>query len=179
METVKWDQLITDDKWDNDEQSDIEMEINKDKLGKEAMKRQRDDPNKESRLISHPDVGQPIPRTESSLELKLAKKPQIKRSKKSLDGLYDVLAPGSSVFKTTENTSVIKEPGKREVTIRNSDLAKFGTKAERETDLQIYANRRPKIPTGKTTEQNHSSPCKRTKKKVRRWKENETQKSGR
>ena len=49
-------------------------------------------------------------------------------------------------------TSVIKEPGKREVIIRNSDLAKFGTKAERQTDLQIYGNRRPKIPSGKITE---------------------------
>ena len=77
------------------------MEVNKDKLGKEAMKRQKEDPNKESRLISHPDVGQSIPRTESSLEVKLAKKrPRTKRSKKSLDGLYDVLAPGSSVIKT-------------------------------------------------------------------------------
>ena len=64
----------------------------------------------------------------------------------------EVLAPGSSVVKTDAYTSVIKEPGKREVTIRNSDLAKFGTKAERQTDLQIYANRRPKVPSGKITE---------------------------
>ena len=107
--------------------------MNKNKLGKDATKRQKEDPNKESRLISHPDVGQPVPRTEASLEVKLAKKrPRTKRSKKSLDGLYDVLAPGSSVIKTNEHTSVIKEPGKRDVTIRNSNLAKFGTKAERE-----------------------------------------------
>ena len=45
-----------------------------------------------------------------------------------------------------------KRTGKREVTIRNSDLAKFGTKAERQTDLQIYTNRGPKIPSGKITE---------------------------
>ena len=167
LETVRWDQLITDENWNNDERSDIEMEVNKDKLGKEAMKRQKDDPNKESRLISHPDVGQPIPRTESSLEVKLAKKrPRTKRSKKSLDGLYDVLAPGSSVIKTNENTSVIKEPGKREVTIRNSDLAKFGTKAEGNTDLQIYANRRPKLPTGKTTEELIHHHAKESRKKL-------------
>ena len=49
-------------------------------------------------------------------------------------------------------TSIIKEPEKRELTIRNYDLAKFGTKAERQTDLQIYANRRPKILSGKITE---------------------------
>ena len=91
LETVRWDEPITDDNWNNDERSDIEIEVNKNKLGKEAMKRQKEDPNKESRLISHPDVGQSIPRTEASLEVKLAKKrPRTKRSKKSLDGLYDV-----------------------------------------------------------------------------------------
>ena len=91
LETVRWDELITDDNWNNDERSDIGIEVIKNKLGKEAMKRQKEDPNKESRLISHPDVGQSIPRTEASLEVKLAKKrPRTKRSKKSLDGLYDV-----------------------------------------------------------------------------------------
>ena len=109
METVRWDQLITDENWNNDERRDIKIEVNKDKLGKEAMKRQKEDANKESRLISHPDVGQSIPRTEISLEVKLAKKrPRTKRSKKNLDGLYDVLAPGSSVIKTNEHTSVLK-----------------------------------------------------------------------
>ena len=166
LETVRWDQLITDENWNNDERSDIEIEVNKDKLGKEAMKRQKD-PNKESRLISHPDVGQSIPRTETSLEVKLAKKrPRTKRSKKSLDGLYDVLAPRSSKIKTNEHASLIKEPGKREVTIRNSNLAKFGTKAERDTELQVYANRRPKLPTGKTTEELISHHAKESRKKL-------------
>ena len=87
METVRWDERITDDNWNNDERSDIEIEVNKNKLGKEAIKRQKEDPNEESRLISHPDVGQSIPRTEASLEVKLAKKrPRTKRSKRSLDG---------------------------------------------------------------------------------------------
>ena len=167
LETVKWDELITDDNWNNDERSDIEVEVNKNKLGKEAMKRQKEDPNKKSRLISHPDVGQSIPRTEASLEVKLAKKrPRTKRSKKSLDGLYDVLALGSSVIKTNEHTSVIKEPGKRDVTIRNSDLAEFGTKVERDKDLQAYANRRPKLLTGKTTEELINHHAKESRKKL-------------
>ena len=167
LETVRWDHLITDENWNNYERSDIEIEVNKNKLGKEAMKRQKEDPNKESRLISHPDVGQSIPRTEASLEVKLAKKrPRTKRSKKSLDGLYDVLAPGSSVIKTNEHTSVIKEPGKRDVTIRNSNLAKFGTKAERNTELQVYANQRPKLPTGKTTEEPINHHAKESGKKL-------------
>ena len=56
------------------------------------------------------------------------------------------------MIKTSEHTSLIKEPGKREVTIRNSNLAKFVTKAERQSDLKWYADRRPKVPTGKITE---------------------------
>ena len=167
LETVRWDELITDHNWMNDERSDIEIEVNKNRLGKEAMKRQKENTNKESRLISHPDVGQSMPRTEASLEVKLAKKrPRTKRSKKSLDGLYDVLAPGSSVIKSNEYTSVIKEPGKRDVTIRNSNLAKFGTKADRDTELQVYANRRPKLPTGKTTEELINHHAKESRKKL-------------
>ena len=118
-------------------------------------------------MIPQPDVGQSVPRTEASLGVKLAKKrPRTKRSKKSLDGLYDMLAPGSSVVKTHIFTSVIREPGKRDVTIRNSDLAKFGTKAERQTELQTYANRRPKTPTGKTTEDLISHHAKELRKKL-------------
>ena len=167
LETVRWDELITDDNWNNEERSDIEIEVNKNKLGKDATKRQKEDPNKESRLISHPDIGQPVPRMEASLEVKLAKKrPRTKRSRKNLDGLYDVLAPGSSVIKTNEYTSVIKEHGKRDVTIRNSNLAKFGTKTERETELQVYANRRPKLPTGKTTKELISHHAKESRKKL-------------
>ena len=145
--------LISEENWDNEERSDTELELNRDRLSKDAGKRKIEDPNKESRLIPHPEVGLSMPRTEASLEIKLAKKrPRTKRSKKSLDGLYDVLAPGSSVVKTDKFTSVIKEPGKRDVTIRNSDLAKFGTRSERQTELQLYANRLPKTPTGKITE---------------------------
>ena len=94
-----------------------------------------------------------MPRTDTYLSVKLAKrKPKTKRSKESLDGLYEVLAPGSSVVKTDAFTSVIKKRGKREATIRNSDLVKFGTKAERQTELQTYANRTLKVPCGKITE---------------------------
>ena len=113
------------------------------------------------------DVGLPVPRTETSLSVKLSKKkPITKRSKESLDGLYEVLAPGSSVVKTDSYTSIIKEPGKREVTIRNSDLAKFGTKAQRQTDLQILANRRPKVPSGKITEELINQHAKEARKKL-------------
>ena len=58
------------------------------------------------------------------------KKHPNKRSKKNRDGLYEVLTPGSVVQNTEQFTSVIREPGKLEVTVRNSDFAKFGTHDE-------------------------------------------------
>ena len=100
METVRWGELIPDENWDNEGRSDTELELNRDRLSKDATKRKNEDPNKESRVIPHPDVGQSVPRTEASLEIKLAKKgPRTKRSKKSLGGLNDVLVPGSSLVK--------------------------------------------------------------------------------
>ena len=70
------------------------------------------------------------------------------------------------MVKTDAYTYIIKEPGKREVTIRNSDLAKFGTKAERQTDLQLYANRKPKPPSGKITEDLINQHAKEVRKKL-------------
>ena len=61
---------------------------------------------------------------------------------------------------------MIKEPGKRDVIIRNSDLAKFGTKAERPTELQVYVNRRPKQLRGKITEDLISHHATESRKKL-------------
>ena len=80
--------------------------------------------------------------------------------------ISEFLAPGSSVIKIDAFTSVIKEPGKLEVTNRTSTLAKFGTQAERPADLQIYANRRPKIPSGKITEDLISQHAREARKKL-------------
>ena len=167
MKTVRWEYLISEENWDNEERSNTELELNRDRLSKDAGKRKNEDPNKESRVIPHPEVGLSVPRTEASPEIKLAKKrPRTIRSKKNLDGLYDVLAPGSSMVKTDKFTSVIKETGKRDATIRISDLPKFGIKAERQTELQLYANRRPKTPTGKITEDLISNRAKESRKKL-------------
>ena len=167
METVRCKELISKDNWDTKTRSDLEMEQNKDKLSKDAVRRSNADPTKESNVIPHPDVGRAVSRTEASLTVKLAKKkPKSKRSKKSLDGLYQILAPGSSVIKIDAYTSVIKEPGKREVTIISSDLANFGTKTERQNDLQVYANRRPIIPSQKITEDFINQHAREARKKL-------------
>ena len=65
-----------------------------------------------------------------------------RRSKKNLERLYEVFAPGSHILKVSPTTSTIKEPGKPVVTVRNSDIAKFGTQLERQTPLKAYADRR-------------------------------------
>ena len=86
--------------------------------------------------------------------MKLARKlHDNQRQKKNLDGLYEVLAPGSTLCKVSPTTSVIKEPHKQEVRVRNADIAKFGTRTERETELTQYIERRPKKINEKTLEQ--------------------------
>ena len=153
LETIRSEELISAENWDVEARSDTELEHNRDKLNKDAAPRKNADPEKECRLITHPDVGLPVPRTATSLSVKLAKKKtRTKWSQKSPDGLYEVLAPGSSVVETDAYTFVIKKQEKREVSIRNSELGKFGTKTERQTELQIYANRGPKVPSRKITE---------------------------
>ena len=154
LETFRWDELISEENWDVEARSDTELEHNRDKVSKDAARRRNADPDKESRMISH-------------LAVKLAKKkPKTISSTKSLDGLYGVLAPDSSVVKTDTYTSAIKEPGERYVTIRNSDLAEFGTKAERQTELRMYPSRRPKIPSGRTTEEFINHHAKEARKKL-------------
>ena len=85
METFRWEELISEDYWETEERSEIELEANR--LSKDAVQRSNADPDKESRVIPHPDVGLAVPRFEASLTAKLAKKkPKSKRSEKSLDG---------------------------------------------------------------------------------------------
>ena len=64
------------------------------------------------------------------------KKPPKQKSKKKLDHLNWVFVPGSVVQKTDQYTFVIGEPGKLEVTVRNSDIAKFETRDRRKNKLQ-------------------------------------------
>ena len=80
-------------------------------------------------------------------------------------GLYEVLKPGSFDTKSSPTTTIINEPGRSHVKVRDSDLAKFGTKSERSTNLWVYAQRRP-APYKKTTESKiakHSNDLKKQK----------------
>ena len=116
-------------------------------------------------FILHPRPTKPISRTEQSLEMKLVRKVS-KRSKRDLQGLCETLAPDSTVLRTSPTTKIIKEPGFPEVKVRNSDIAKFGTEAKRNTELWQYAQRRP-LPYDKTTEKKTALHSKQLKKKYR------------
>ena len=55
--------------------------------------------------------------------MKLARKfANKKRAKRQLAGLYEVLKPGSFVTKSSPTTTIIKEPGRAPVKVRDSDL---------------------------------------------------------
>ena len=82
-----------------------------------------------------------MPWTERSLELKRARKVK-KRSKRDLQGLHEAPNTGSVATGISATTSVSKEPGVQEVRVWNSDIAEFVTKAEINTKLWQYAQRR-------------------------------------
>ena len=109
---------------------------------KDALSRELLADDNESRFVRPTKAQRPIGR----------KKHPNRRSKKNLDGLYEVLAAGSVVQKTDQFTSVIREPGKLEVTVINSDIIKFGIRDERKTKLTKHINRRGPRVHEKSTE---------------------------
>ena len=74
----------------------------------------RDKNTSVSRFILHPKLTNPIPRTERSLEIKLARKIS-NRSIRDLRGLWETLATGSTVVRTYPTTTAINEPDVPEV----------------------------------------------------------------
>ena len=136
------EEILPDDKWVNGYCSDIEVEIGMSRASTEARNRERASTDGESRFLKTKAI-RPIPLKERAVELNLARKVHGKRrSKKNLEGLYEVLAPGSHILKVSPTTSTIMESSKPVVTVRNSDIAKFGTQMERQTPLKAYADRR-------------------------------------
>ena len=65
----------------------------------------------ENRLMWSEGISRPIPRTEISVNVEIARKIHANRlQKRNPDGLFEVLAPGSTVGEVSPTTSVIKEP---------------------------------------------------------------------
>ena len=165
-DTVPADEFLDEAGWINPNRCETEIEQKMCQASLDAGSRYRDSDNKASRFITHPKLTDPIPRTEKSLSVKLARKfPNKKRAKRQLAGLYEVFKPGSFVTKSSPMTTIINEPGRSPAKVCDSDLAKLGTKAERSTNLGMYAQRRP-APYEQTTETKiakHSKDLKRQK----------------
>ena len=141
-ETVTPNELLPEEHWRNS-RSDDGIEKNMGEATKDSHSRERLAGDNESGFLRTTKAHCPIPLKENTVQLNIArKKHPSRRSKKNLDGLYEVLAPGSVVQKTDQFTSVIRETVKIEVTVRNSDIAKFDTRDERKTKLMDYVNRR-------------------------------------
>ena len=164
-EKVPADDFLDEAGWLSVNRSDTEIE-QMCQASLDAGQRYRESDNKESHFTTHPQITDPIPKTEQSLKVKLARKlPTKKRTKRQLTGLYEVLKPGSFVAKSSPTTTIINDPGRSPVKVQDSNLAKFGTKAERSTNLWVYAQRRP-APYEKTTEfkiAKHSNDLKKQK----------------
>ena len=110
-DTVMPEEILPYDKWLNGYRSDIEVEKGMSRATQEAESRKRASNDGESRFL-RTKATRPVPLKERAVELNLAQKIQGKRrSKKNLEGLYDVLAPGSHILKVSPTTSTIKEPG--------------------------------------------------------------------
>ena len=123
------------------------------KATQEALSRDRIANDDEPRFRRSTKAHRAIPLKEPVVQLNIARKRHPnKRSKKNLNGLYEILAPGSLVQKTDQHTSVIREPGKLRVTVCDSDFAKFGTRDKRKTKLSRYINRRGQRTFEKLTE---------------------------
>ena len=150
------------------------------KATQEAQTRELNPNDKEPHFLRSPKLQRTIPLKESAVRIIIARKRHPnKRSKKNIDGLYQVLAPGFGVQKTNQYTSVIREPGKLDAIVRNSNIAKFGNRNERKIKMTDYINRRwPRI-LGKSTETKILSQTKSLrgyKREIVRWKVvNETQ----
>ena len=163
--TIPAEDFLDDNGWVTGDRSNILIEEAMQKAQVDAGRRYNRDENKSvSRFIIHPKLNNPIPRTQKSLDIKLARKVS-KRSKRGLRGLWETLAPGSTVVRTSPMTTVVKELGVLEVRVRNSDIPKFGTRAERNTVLWQYAQRRP-LPYEKTTIDKIAQHTKDFKKKI-------------
>ena len=140
--TVMPEEILPDDKWMNGYRSDIEVEVGMSRATQEGKTRERASTDGESCFLRTKTM-RPIPLKERAVVFNLARKIHGKQSsKKNLEGLYEVLPPGSHILKVSLTTSTIKEHGNPEVTTRNSDIAKSGTQLERQTPLKAYADRR-------------------------------------
>ena len=143
-DTVPADKFLDEAGWINPNRSDTEIGKKMCQASLDAGSCYLDSDDKESRFITHPKLTDPIPLTEKSLSVKLARKlTNKKRAKRQLAGLYEVLKPGSFVTKSSSTTTIINDSGRSPVRVRDSDLAKLVDRSayeqeQKRSDQPIY-----------------------------------------
>ena len=96
-ETVTPNELLPEEHWGNT-RSDDEIERNMCKATHNSSSRERLATDNESGFLRTSEVSRPIPLKAPAVQINIARKKHAhKRSKKNLDGLYEVLAPVSVV----------------------------------------------------------------------------------
>ena len=136
--------MAEEDSWEDGFRSDVEFKKRQHTLTHKAVKWRNAGLQKiNSNATPRNKITRPMQGIFSYIKSGKKKKPTSKHSKSNLEGIYDFLAPRSSVVKTDNYTSVIKETEKQELTVQNSDLAKMGARAEHQTLLSQYAERDP------------------------------------
>ena len=96
--------------WVTGDRSDILIEEAMQKAEVDAGRRYNGDTNKlVSRFIMHPKINNPIPRSEKSLEIKLARKTS-KRFKEDLRGLWETLARAVRFSELLTRPQLLRNP---------------------------------------------------------------------
>ena len=111
-DTIPGPSYLTEEQWtDTALCSDTEIERVICDTNARARKEEEKMKDGEQRLVKSEGVSRPIPCSERSIQVKLARKiHESQRQKKNLDGLNEVLAPGKTVCKISPTTGLIKEP---------------------------------------------------------------------
>ena len=106
-DTVAVEGYLDDNGWLTGDRSDFLIEEAMQKGQVDAGGRYNGEHNKSvSQFFMHPKLNNPTPRSQKSLDMKLARK-VTKRSKRDLRGLWETLAPGSTAVRTSDTTAVI------------------------------------------------------------------------
>ena len=104
------------------------------KATEKAQNRERQAQDDDNRFLESKNKHRSITFKGSALQFKLARKRHpSKLSQKILDDLYGPIAPSLTLRKIGRCTSVISEPGKFDITVRNNNIDKSGTPDEQNT----------------------------------------------
>ena len=104
--------------YDEDLDSDAKVQEAKRRKLQEA----KDDKGEEPRIIKLPSAEFKEPLAKNSSQLLLARKTfAASRNKKQLQGLYEAITEGASLFITTDSTIAVKVPGQHDTVLNKSD----------------------------------------------------------